>query len=371
MKFHLETALLITILQRLLNITDKRTTLPVLSNVLMKTVGQDAIEFSATDLEISFRTEALAQVEIFGMTTVSARKLLEVVRELPHQNIFLEATTSHRLLIHAGRSKFELQTIPAEDFPHITFQEQSEFTACDVDLLRKSLGKIFYGIPAEEDHFNIAGLYWHAIEPDHYRFVSCDGHRLAYTQLPKASFPDLQLNRGLIIPRKGVQEMVRFLDKESEAFLAVSENSLVLKTTKSILSIQLLESELPDYELIIPVERPSSFRVDRDVLSAAVKRVAVLTNHRWRHVKFIIRENVLELEAGNPDVGSANDLIDIEYQGADFTVAFNVRYVLDTLQSIEGQTMIFEWLDDEHGGIFLGLDDPNYFSLIMPMIVGS
>jgi DNA polymerase III subunit beta len=205
MKFHMETALLISILQKLLNITDKRTTLPVLSNVLMKTVSQDAIEFSATDLEISFRTEAAAQVEVAGMATVSARKLLEVVRELPHQNIFLEGTTNNRLLIHAGRSRFELQTIPAEDFPHIAFQEQSDFSACDVDLLRKSLGKIFYGIPAEEDSFNIAGLYWHAVEPDHYRFVSCDGHRLAYTQVPKAAFPDLRLDRGLIIPRKGGQ----------------------------------------------------------------------------------------------------------------------------------------------------------------------
>ena len=369
MKIQMETAQLTGVLQKVLSITDKRTNIPILSNTLIKATDHNAIEVSATDLEISLRTEVGAQIESPGMTTVSARKLLEVVRELPYERIILEDLPGSKLQVHAGRARFELQTIPAEDFPFLNFHEGSEFSKCDASLLRKSLSKTLYGVPAEEDHFSVAGLYWHFVEPDHLRFVSCDGHRLAYFQVAEASFPDLRLTTGIVIPRKGVQEIVRILEKETEASLSIDENCLILKTLGTVLSIQLLDAEFPEYQVIIPEERPFSLELDRDAFFSALKRMAVLTDNRWRHVRFSVKENMLRLEAGNPEIGNADDVLDVEYQGEEFTIAFNVRYVMDSMQSIESDKIRFEWLDTFHGGVFVGQDDPNYFSLVMPMIV--
>jgi len=121
--------------------------------------------------------------------------------------------------------------------------------------------------PPEEDHFSVAGLYWHAVEPNQLRFVSCDGHRLAYFQTSEESFPNLGMEKGVIIPRKGVQEIIRILEKESEASLSIDENCLILKTPGSVLSVQLLDAEFPEYQLIIPEERPFSLELSWEAFS--------------------------------------------------------------------------------------------------------
>lgn len=369
MKIQIETALLSGVLQKVINITEKKTNIPILSNILIKTLNPDRLEISATDLEISVRTEIKAQFEVPGMTTVSARKLLDVIRELPYQTVTLEDQADSRLLVHAGRARFELQTIPPEDFPHLNFHESAEFVRCDTSLLQTAVEKTLYGVPSDDDHFSVAGLFWHSPEADHCRVVSCDGHRLTYFDLPGTSFAPLDLEKGIIVPRKGAQEIIRLLEKEEEAFLSRDENCLILKGANTILSIQLLDAAFPEYQLIIPDERPFSIELGWEEFLAALKRMAVLTNPRWRHVRFTVKENLLELRAGDPEIGNADDALDVEYHGEEFTIAFNVKYLLETMQSIESGKVRFEWLDAFHGGVFVGPDDPNYFSLIMPMIV--
>jgi DNA polymerase III subunit beta len=369
MKIQVETGLLTGVLQKVLNITEKRTNIPILSNTLIRTTDNNTIEVSATDLEISLRTEIEVQIESPGTTTVSARKLLEVVRELPYERMILDELPGSKLQVHAGRARFELQTIPAEDFPHLNFHEGSDFSRCDVALLKKCLSKTLYGVPTEEDHFSVAGLYWHSVESNHLRFVSCDGHRLAYFQVPQEAFPAMGRNMGIIIPRKGVQEIIRVLEKEDEAALSIDENCLILKTRGTVLNVQLLDAEYPEYQVIIPEERPFSLELGWEAFFSGLKRMAVLTDNRWRHVRFSVKENTLHLESGNPEIGNADDILDVEYQGEEFSVAFNVKYVMDSIQSIESETIRFEWLDAFHGGVFVGQEDPNYFSLVMPMIV--
>jgi len=266
----------------------------------------------------------------------------------------------------------------------MSFYQDAELVGCDPDVLRTSLNRTLYGIPAEEDPFSISGLFLHPVEPSEssesaesgeipdeskIRFVSSDGHRLAYYQIPGKSFPRLNLGNGIVIPRKGVQEILKALEKEKEVALGTQENCLIFKTPNTLLCIQLLETEFPEYQLIIPDERPFFFLADTESLYLALKRVGVLTNQKWKHVRFTITSGILELEAGDPEVGNASDSVDIEYEGEDFTVAFNIRYVMDTIQAIGSPQIRFEWLDAYHGGIFLGSDDPGYFSLIMPMVV--
>jgi DNA polymerase-3 subunit beta len=351
------------------SITEKKTGMPILFNTLLKASDARTIEFSATDLELSLCTRMESRVDIPGSSTVSARKLLEIVRELPDENITLEQLLNDKLLIQSGRSRFELSTIPADDFPHMNFYLDAEFSKCDVSVLKNSLSKTLYAVPVEEDPFSIAGLYWHRVESGAVRFVSSDGHRLAYYGMPEDVFSELDLGKGIIIPRKGVQEILKVLEKEEDVSLALHENCLILKAPDTVLSIQLLEMEFPDYQLIIPDDRPFSFLVDRETFFHALKRVAVLTNQKWRYVRFIVSSGALELEAGNPEVGNASDAVDIEYEGESFTVAFNIKYVMDTVQAMESPHVQFEWVDQFHGGVFVSPDDAGYLSLIMPMVV--
>lgn len=383
MKVQVEKGALVQVLQKVQSITEKKTNMPILSNTLIKT-DQQMLQFFATDLELSAWTQIPASVANPGSITVTARKLLEIVRELSQEYIALEELPGNKLSIYAGRSRFELSTIPAEDFPHMSFYQDADLAGCDPVPLRTSLNRTLYGVPAEEDPFSISGLFLHPVEsfeplesnesgeasvPSDVRFVSSDGHRLAYYQIPGSAFPKLDIGNGIVIPRKGVQEILKAVEKETEVALGIQENCLILKTPNTLLSIQLLETEFPEYQLIIPEERPFSFLVDTESLYLALKRVAVLTSQKWKHVRFAITKGVLELEAGDPEVGNASDSLDIEYEGEDFTVAFNIRYVMDTVQAIDSPQTRFEWLDAYHGGIFLGSSDPGYFSLIMPMVV--
>ncbi|MCK8600948.1 DNA polymerase III subunit beta [Desulfoferrobacter suflitae] len=369
MKISVQTPSLVSALQKVQNITEKKSNMPILANLLLKATDQQVVEISATDLELSFWTQFTAQIQEPGSISVAARKLLEITRELPQEQILLELLPNQRLMVLAGRSRFELATIPWEDYPHMNFYQEIEYLKCDAKVLKSALDKTSYGIPAEEDPFSVAGLLWHPTESERLRFVSSDGHRLSYVEIPGEQFNKLQLGKGVIIPRKGVHEILRILEKEKEASLGIFENCLMLKTEDSLLSIQLLEAEFPEYQMIIPEERPFAFQVNWENLHSALKRMAVLTDQKWRHVRFIIREGSLELEAGSQDIGVANDLLDIDYQGGDFTVAFNIRYVLDTVQAMESSQVRFEWVDQFHGGVFLAPDDPAYFSLIMPMVV--
>jgi DNA polymerase-3 subunit beta len=369
MKIQLEKTALVQLLQRIYSITEKKTTVAILSNALLKTTNE-SLDFFVTDLELSMRAHIASQTEVPGSSTVSARKLLEIVRELPQSTVTLETLPNNKMAIYAGRSRFELATIPAEDFPHLSFHEETVLAPCESAVMRTAFNKTLHAVPAEEDPFNIPGLFIHPVEEtNEVRLVSSDGHRLSYYQLSKESFPDLDIGEGIIVPRKGVQEVIKVLEKEDEVFFGLHENSLLLKTSDTMLSVRLLEAEFPEYNVIIPEVRPFSFTIEREILHLALKRVATLADQKWRHVRFVVTGETLELECGNPELGNANDILDIVHIGDDFTVAFNVRYVLDAIQAMESAQIRFEWVDEFHGGVFVEPDDPGYLTLIMPMVL--
>jgi DNA polymerase III subunit beta len=369
MKFQVDKGNLSQVLQKVQSITDRKSNMPILGNCLIKATSDQLLEFSATDLELNLWTKMDAQVMEEGSVTVSARKLLEIIREIPQALISIEAFANNKMLITAGRSKFELSTIAAEDFPYINFYQDLPLSNCDTASFRQALQKTFYCIPVDEDTFTAPGLLWHSAGSETFRFVSSDGHRLAYFEVPATSFPGIKLEREVIIPRKGVQEIIRLLEKEDEASIGVDEKSLVVRTPSTFLSTLLLDAEFPEYEVIIPPERPCGFSVESEIFQPALKRVAVLTDMTYKHVRFHISRNSLELESGNPEFGNANDVLDIDYEGEDFSVAFNVKYVLESIQVMEGASIRFEWVDQNHGGVFVAPDDPGYLSLIMPMVL--
>jgi len=370
MKIEVGKGSLVQALQRVQNVTDRKSNMPILSNTLIKTTTGEGIHLHATDLELSLRTQLDAAIQQDGNTTVSARKLLEIVRELPSEEISLELLSNDRLAIRSGRAHFELATLPFEDYPHLNFYEDVDLIPWNAEQLRDCLTKTFYAIPTEDDPFSAGGLFFHPMDSGDVRFVASDGHRLAWVQLSDPVFSEMNLGTGIIIPRKGVQEMLKILEKNPDLHLGLHEDRLLLRTPEVILSMKLLEQEFPEYQLIIPEERPFALQVDLEEFLHALKRMAILATKRWRHVRFTIREGTLEMEAGDPEVGTAREALDVQYEGEEeFTVAFNIRYLLDVVQTVGGSTFRFEWVDSYHGGIFFGPEDASYCSLIMPMVV--
>lgn len=369
MKVSVSKGSLSQVLQKIQAITERKSGMPIMSHALLHVTEENVLELLATDLELSIRTRVGATAILPGRTTVSARKLLEIVRELPADEVLLEEMPGHRMRIESGRARFQLSTIPAEDFPDMKFFDDLEFASSDVATIRKCFGKTLYGVPMEEDPFSVSGVYCHPVGEDLLRFVSSDGHRLAYYEVPQTLIPSLCVENGIVVPRKAVQEILKIIEKEEELAFALEGNRLILKTSDTTLSIQLLQAGFPEYQLIIPEARPCSFRVNRDHFFAALKRVAVLTNLKWRYVRFVISSGMLRLESENLELGSAADDLDIDYEGEDFSVAFNVRYVMEAIQPVESEHVRFEWVDSFHGGVFLDDEDPGYMGLIMPMVV--
>ncbi len=356
-------------LQKVQAITEKKSGMPIMSNVLLQVSQDNLLELFVTDLELSMRTQMEAQVVTRGTTTVSARKLLEVVRELPSEEVVLETLPNNRLLIQSGRARFQLSTIPAEDFPEMKFYEELELSPFNASAFKGCFGKTIHSIPMDNDPFSVPGVYCHPVGEGLLRFVSSDGHRLSYYETSREAMGELDFGEGIVIHRKAVQEIVKTVDKEETVFVGLHKDRLLVKTGDTTLSIRLLESGFPDYQLIIPDQRPFAFLVNRNDFLAALKRVAVLTNLKWRYVRFVISPGLLHLEADNSELGNAADDLDIDYDGEEFNVAFNVRYVMEAIQVIDSDQVRFEWVDQFHGGVFLDAEDPGYLGLIMPMVV--
>jgi DNA polymerase-3 subunit beta len=370
MKAHIDKMSLVQVLQKIQSTTEKKTHMPILSNVLMNAIQeQQMMELTATDLELSIWTQLKASIEEPGSVTVSARKLLEIVRELPQEVVEFEAHLGNRLTVRTGRSRFELATIPADDFPFVHFFEAVPRIPFDRRVLREAFAQTLYGIPSDEDPFSVAGLFWHRFGSDAFRFVASDGHRLVYSEASGSAFQGLELDKGVIIPRKGVQEMLKLLEKDGEASLAIHENSLLLSVPDVLLNVQLLDAEFPEYQLIIPDERPFSFVADKESFLQALKRAAVVSDQKWRHVRFQLKPGLLELEAGNPEMGQASDAVDVDYSGEEFIISFNIKYVIEAVQAIERPRIRFEWVDQFHGGVFVGEESSICLALIMPMVV--
>lgn len=369
MKFQAERETLVDKLQKIQGITSKKMSMPILSHVLLDANAENGLVLSATDLDLSLKTSTGIIVEEPGKITVSARKLLEVVREVGHSSIQLTLTDSNRLLVKAGRSQFELATLPAEDFPYFNFAEDAAMVSFEAQVLRKAMLRTVFAVPPDDDAFSVPGLFCELQDSGQIRFIASDGHRLAYEQLELPRFEQLGLEQAITVPRKGVQEIIRILEKEDEVFLGLREDRLLVRTEDTILSTQLLEEEFPKYNAIIPDERPHHFLINREQFQLSLKRLSVVTDQTWKHVRFNVQGQSLELSSGNPELGQADDVIDIEYEGQEFSVSFNIRYVIDAVQLLDSETIRFEWLDAYHAGIFAEPDNDCYLSLIMPMVI--
>jgi DNA polymerase-3 subunit beta len=354
-------------LQLLQNIVEPRQTLPILSNVLIE-AREATLRLAATDLEVGARVALPATVARAGGITLPARKLVELVRELPPKPIGFALRESGWVEVSCEKVRFRLVGLPAEEYPPLDVEVAGPALALDAALLRTMMGRTSYAMSFDESRPFLNGLYL-VLRQGELRLVATDGHRLALARATVAAEGEM----AGIVPRKAVQEVLRVLGGTERVELAIGEGKFVLRTEGFELVSKLVEGQFPNYEQVIPKTSPLRMVVEREPLLAAIRRVAVVADDRTRPVRLTMAEGQVRLSAQSQELGEAEETLPAEFTGTELTIGFNARYLLDALGPMDGAWAVVGLKDALSPGVFLSATDraaaPDeaYRCVIMPM----
>ncbi len=372
-KFLIERDGLLRSLSHVQSVVERRQTIPILSNVLIKASAQNGgmLSLQATDNEIEISDKVQAQVETEGDLTVSAHKFYDIIKKLPEgvQIECLLKEENSQLLVTSGRSRFSLPTISASGFPTMEVENTSFVFTLTTAELQGLIDRTQFSVSTEETRYNLNGIYLHEKKGEKpvLKTAATDGHRLATAEieLPKGA----QGMPGVIIPRKTIGELTKLLSETSQDItVSVSENQIRFSFGDVILSSRLIDGIFPNYERVIPQDNDKFLEVDSTALTTIVDRVAVISE-KSRGIKLIMKKGVLMVTASNTDEGSAEDEIEAGYDAEVIEIGFNYRYLLDILNQIKGSTVRFSLLNGTSPVIIQDAQDSSALYVLMPMRV--
>lgn len=353
-------------LQAVSGIVEKRHTLPILSNVLFERSGE-RLHLLATDLEIQVSTSFSSPqkgTENY-VVTVSARKLNDILRALPEQaEISLEAQ-NNRMQLRSGKSRFNLQTLPAEDFPKLA---QPGGTAVRITTAQKELRAILllvqYAMAQQDIRYYLNGMLL-MLGEEKLKAVATDGHRLAYASMKIQQKTD---PLEVILPRKAVQELIKLLnDNDDEVVIELTPNQVKFKLGDVELVTKVVDGKFPDYTRVIPTSYKKSFEIDRGTLQQALLRVAILSNEKFRGVRWTLTEGQLRIACTNTEQEEAFEELEINYQGDALDIGFNVTYLLDVLSNIASEKVTCSFGDANSSVLITIAADSEFRYVVMPM----
>jgi DNA polymerase-3 subunit beta len=305
-----------------------------------------------------------------GAATINARKLYEIAREMSAPEIVLRSTQAGWVEVLAGRSKFKIVSLDPKDFPPLPLgadAPQGVTVRIAAGTLREMIDKTLFAVSSDETRFNLSGVFLARADDGALRMVATDGHRLA---LVDRKVPEVKLERGVIMSRRGLGEVRKLLDaaEDSEVTLIVSPKDIRLLMKSVSFFMRLVEGEFPDYRQVIPGSSRAQVRANRDDFQAALRRIALLASERSRGVKLRLEKGKLELSASNPDQGEASEDIEVSYAGDAVSIGFNARYLMDVLAvHATGDVIEMSFTDEVGPGVLRGSQDPDYTYVVMPM----
>ena len=372
MKFSVERADLIKALARTQSVVEKRTPIPILSNILLGANDQQ-LALCATDMDLEIIDVVPANIGEPGSTTVPAHVLYDIVRKLPEDatiNIALNDSKSS-VTLTAGRSSYKLGCLPREDFPEMTATKAANSFTVAASTLRNLIDRTRFAMSTEETRYYLNGIYLHMSNDSDgpmLRAVATDGHRLARFQVP---LPDGAADMpGVILPRKAVLELRRLLDEAADTIrIDVSEKMVRFTFDHVTLTTKVIDGTFPDYERVIPSNNDKTLDIDPKNFSRAVDRVATVAAEKTRAVKLSIKDQTMTLSASN-DNSSAVEEVEVAYSNnAPMDIGFNARYLLDVTQLLEGEHCRLLISDSASPAIVQDNDDPTSLFVLMPMRV--
>ncbi|MGB6326318.1 MAG: DNA polymerase III subunit beta [Methylocella sp.] len=386
MKVTLERAALLKSLGHVHRVVERRNTIPILSNVLLRAEDMSLL-LKATDLDLEVIERLAADVGAAGATTVPAHIFYEIVRKLPDgAQISLESNgESGRLQLRSGRSRFNLQSLPDSDFPDLATGEPGHAFNLAAGDLKRLIDKTQFAISNEETRYYLNGIFLHTTDVEGHmmlRAVATDGHRLARVEIPA---PDGAIGMpGVIVPRKAVSEVQKLIEDpgmEVRVEISAAKARFIFGPSTGsgqapsasagqvVLTSKLIDGTFPDYVRVIPSGNDKRLIVDRAPFAAAVDRVSTISSERGRAVKLAVADSKLTLSVTNPDSGSATEELDVDYDSSPIDIGFNARYLLDITEQLDGDTVLFKLADPGSPTLVQDRDGAAALYVLMPMRV--
>ena len=356
-------------LQLFQGIVERKNTIPILANVLMEAKG-DQVSFLATDLEVGLRSRCSASVAKGGSLTLPAKKFYEIVKSLPETEIRI-AEDKGGVKVAADRFDSRMQTLPREDFPTLPDAGATPTATLPRAALKEMVAKTQFAITGEDTRYFLNGALF-VLRPDSMTLVATDGHRLALVTTSRTAGSADRGEVKAILPRKTLSELARLLNEGGEDIrYERGENHLFFDVGGRLLISRMIDGQFPAYERVIPKGNDKHIDFERDRLTNAVKRVALLSNERSRAVKFQIDKNRVEVTSSSPDLGEAKETLPVEYSGASMQICFNAQYVLDFLSAVTTDTVSLDLKDEVSQAVMrpVGAEGYDYTYVIMPMRV--
>jgi DNA polymerase-3 subunit beta len=377
MKVTVERAALLKALGHVHRVVERRNTIPILSNVLLR-AGDGGLRLKATDLDMEVTEEVTADVAQAGATTVPAHVIYDIVRKLPDgAQVSLETTgDAGQMQLRSGRSRFMLQALGEGDFPDLAAGDMSASFSLAASDLKRLIEKTQFAISTEETRYYLNGIYLHTVDGEdgtRLRAVATDGHRLARIEIPapngSAGMP------GIIVPRKAVAEIQKLIDDVSEDVKVELSQAKIRLTFGGeghagvVLTSKLIDGTFPDYQRVIPTGNDKMLTVERGDFARAVDRVSTISSERGRAVKLALTDGKLTLSVNNPDSGNAVEEIDVDYDAAPLDIGFNARYLLDITGQLDGDTALFKLADPGSPTVIQDREGASTLYVLMPMRV--
>ncbi len=372
MKLAIERAALLRSLSHVQNVVERRTTIPILSNVMLRADGE-TLHLTATDMDLSMASAEPARIERPGTTTVAAHTLFEIVRKLPEgaEVVVEQAPEAHELSLRAARSVFTLPALPADEFPAMDLDELDVRFAMPAAELRRLIDKTRFAISTEETRYYLNGIHLHAFGSGAaavLRAVATDGHRLARIELALPA--GAEAIPAIIVPRKTVAELRKLVDTlEGDVRVAVSPTRIQFILERAVLVSRLIDGTFPDYERVIPVGNERLAELGTKAFAAAVDRVSTISTERARAVKLGFDDGRLLASAVSTEAGRAEEEIDAAYSSEPLEIGFNSRYILDMLAEVEGETVRLEMANPAAPTLVRDPADSSTVYVLMPMRV--
>jgi DNA polymerase III subunit beta len=369
MELTIQKQILLDALQLALGIVEKKSSMPILSNVLIET-DEEMVRIMATDLQVSVRLKCPANIISSGGISILARKFYEIIRELPDEDIYMKLNENNRLLISCKEAQFNIVGLPAADYPPLPDLKTIKTITLDGSMLREMIEKTIISVSMDEGRFNLSGIYFEYLMEEQkilLRMVSTDGHRLTIMDKEIEKLEEGLFDKGVLLPRKAVAELLKILENPGSALIGFKDNFGVFQKDETLMIMRLLESNFPDYHLVLPKQKNKSVSIPKINLMDTMKRMAVLSTDKYKGVKFSLSPGTLEIKSVNPDIGDANESMLLDYEGGKVEIGFNARFFIDVLQVMESETITLDLNDSVSPAIVKGANDPGFLALIMPM----
>lgn len=347
------------------SVADRKSTTPVVANVLLRTEGTESIICAATDLRTSVVTEIAAEVVDEGGLSVGAKHLHEIVKSLAHDQVHLRRTDSAWAEIRAGKAHYKLVGMPDRDFPKLPDHREVEFKEVDAKTLASMISKTLFSVSTDETRHHLSGIYFES-DGETATMVSTDGHRLSKVDRQLGKGPVLE--KGVMLPRKGVMEIRRLLESvDGSCDIGFAQGNVFIKAADVVLTVTLLDVQFPPYRQVIPTENDKTLVLNRVEFFEALKRVSIMSSERSWGIRMEVSPGKLKITSDNPDLGEADEEIEVDYQGEELTVGFNARYFIDVIAEIEEQQVCLELNGELDPGLVRPHDSNDYVGVVMPM----